>query len=449
MTATGNQRPRSPTRQTPFKPAYAWYTVILLTLAYILSFVDRYMLGLLVEPIKADLHLSDTQIGLLLGPAFAIFYTTMGLPLGWLADRARRTWIVSAGILLWSLATAACGLARSFGQLFLARVGVGIGEATLSPCALSMIADSFPEERRCKPVAFYSAALSVGGGLASLAGASVLAWSSAGHEVSLPAFGVLTTWQLAFLIVAVAGVPLSLLMATLREPVRQSGLQLDGNQAAGLGIALRYVRSRWRAFAGFTAMVCVMTIVAYSQGWMPAMFQRTWGWPAEKYALWNGIVLLTFGPITVNAAGWLSDWLYRRGYRDAPLLIITAGLVILIPTGAIAPLMATGAAAFAVLVVNTIGIALVSAAGPTTLLNITPGEIRGQVIAMYYIAISLAGLLLGPTTIGVLTDQVFGTGGLRYAAALVPVLFGVPVLLTVFGTRRHYLAELNRLSPPK
>ena len=160
------------------RAGYAWYTVVLLTIAYIFSFVDRYILGLLVEPIKLDMQLTDTQIGLLLGPAFAIFYTTMGLPLGWLADRARRTLIVAVGITIWSLATAASGLAKGFGQLFAARVTVGVGEATLSPCALSMIADSFPEKRRGKPVAFYSAALSLGAGIASLTGATVLAWSA-------------------------------------------------------------------------------------------------------------------------------------------------------------------------------------------------------------------------------------------------------------------------------
>ncbi|MDH5275573.1 MAG: MFS transporter, partial [Gammaproteobacteria bacterium] len=251
-----------------YNPVYAWYTVILLTLAYILSFVDRYMLGLLVEPIRAELALSDTEIGLLLGPAFAIFYTTMGLPLGWLADRARRTWIVTAGIVLWSAATAACGLARNFAQLFLARVGVGVGEASLSPCALSMIADSFPAERRGKPVAFYGAALSVGGGLASLAGASVLAWSGTRPEFALPVVGVLAPWQFAFLVVALAGIPLALLMATLREPGRQTTPGLAGREPAGLRIAFAHVRGRWRAYGGFTAMVCVMTIVAYSQGWL-------------------------------------------------------------------------------------------------------------------------------------------------------------------------------------
>ena len=140
------------------KPAQAWYIVILLTLAYVLSFVDRYILGLLVELIKADMGLTDWQIGLLLGPAFAIFYATMGLPLGWLADRWRRTWLVGMGVFLWSAATAASGLAKNFWHLFVTRMAVGVGEATLSPCAMSIISDSFPKHKRGRPIAVYTAA---------------------------------------------------------------------------------------------------------------------------------------------------------------------------------------------------------------------------------------------------------------------------------------------------
>lgn len=423
--------------------AYAWYTVVLLTVAYIFSFVDRYILGLLVEPIKADLELTDTEIGLLLGPAFALFYTTMGLPLGWLADRARRTWIVSAGIAIWSLATAACGLARTFTQLFLARVSVGVGEATLAPCALSMIADSFPEERRGKPIAFYSAALTLGAGIASLVGATVLTWSKSVPAIELPLIGDVAAWQFAFIIVGLPGLPLAVLMFFLREPARRDLARMGVAGTAGLGDALRYVAARRQVYGGFVAIVCVMTIVAYSQGWLPAMFQRTWGWSAEKYALYNGLALLLLGPACVNLAGWASDRLYAAGRRDAPLLMVIGGLFLLVPTGGIAPLMPNAWAAFAVYQVNTIGIATLSATAPTALLNITPGQIRGQVVALYLIVISIAGLLLGPTSIGLLNDYVFGEQGIRYAAALVPVLFGVPILLTVAGTRRRYAREFD------
>ncbi len=424
---------------------YAWYTVVLLTVAYIFSFVDRYILGLLVEPIKADLELTDTEIGLLLGPAFALFYTTMGLPLGWLADRARRTWIVSAGIAVWSLATAACGLARTFTHLFLARVSVGVGEAALSPCALSMIADSFPEERRGKPIAFYSAALTLGAGIASLVGATVLAWSKSVPTIELPLIGEVAAWQFAFIVVGLPGIPLAVLMFFLREPVRRDLAQIGVDGRAGLRDALRYIAARREVFGGFVAMVCVMTIVAYSQGWLPAMFQRTWGWSPEKYALYNGLSLLLLGPICVNVAGWASDRLYANGRRDAPLLMVIGGLILLVPTGGIAPLMPNAWAAFAVYQLNTIGIATLSATAPTALLNITPGQIRGQVVALYLIVISISGLMLGPTSIGLLNDYVFGEQGIRYAAAVVPVFFGVPILITIAGTRRRYRREFDRV----
>ena len=426
---------------------YAWYTVVLLTLAYILSFVDRYILGLLIGPIKADLGLSDTQIGLLLGPAFAVFYVLMGLPIGWLADRARRTWIVGAGILLWSAATAWCGLAKNFIQLGLARIGVGVGEATLSPCALSMIADRFPEEQRGKPVAFYSTAMSIGAGIAYLAGASVLAWTSSQGNIDVVFFGELAPWQVTFLIVALPGIPMALLMLTSREPPRQhSSLDQSGKSGATVRQALTEVGKNWRAYGGLVSMVCVMTIVAYSQGWLPALFERTFGWPAQQYALYNGLCLVTIGPLTVNLAGWWSDRMYTAGRTDAPLRLVILGLLIMVPTGVAGPLMPNAWAAFGVMVINTVGIAMLSACSATALLNITPGAVRGQVIALYYMTISFAGLLLGPTAIGLLNDFVFGEDGIRYSAALVPLVFGVPVIFSLRWIRGAYVRRLEQLA---
>ncbi|QFU75542.1 MFS transporter [Halioglobus maricola] len=424
---------------------YGWYTVVLLTLAYILSFVDRYILGLLIGPIKADLGLSDTQIGLLLGPAFAVFYVLMGLPLGWLADRGRRTWIVGAGIILWSAATAWCGLAKNFVQLGLARISVGIGEATLSPCALSMIADRFPEEQRGKPVAFYSAALSVGAGVASLVGASVLAWTGTHDTFNLPVFGELAPWQVTFLIVAAPGFPLAIMMLTLKEPMRQSSALTADGEAASMGQALGEVGRNWKAYVGLVSMVCAMTVVAYSQGWLAAMFDRTFGWETSKYALYNGIGLLIVGPLTVSFTGWYSDRMYTAGKTDASLRMVMAGLVLLLLTGVAGPLMPTAWTAFGVLVTNNIGISMLSAAAPVALLNITPGAIRGQVVALYYITISVAGLMLGPTMVGVLNDVAFGEAGIRYSLAVVPVVIGLPVVLMLMPIRKAYLQRLETL----
>ena len=429
-------------------PLRAWYIVILLTIAYIFSFVDRYILGLLVEPIKADMSLSDTQIGLLLGPAFAIFYATMGLPLGWLADRWRRTWLVGIGVALWSAATAASGLAKTFWQLFIARMAVGVGEATLSPCAMSIIGDSFPKERRGKPIAVYTAALSVGAAVASLIGASVLVWTKSSAGIEVPIVGSVKPWQLAFLIVGAPGILFAGLFFFLREPARRVEAADDPElTGSNLNDMLRYVFARWPVYASFMGLVCVMMIVAYSQGWYAAMFERTWGWPSEKYAFWNAMVLLAVGPATVYSAGWLSDRMTSQGVADAPHRILILASFLLVPTALAIPLMPTGELAFAVIALNTIGIAGVSSVSVTALLMITPARIRAQTIALYYMTASFAGLGLGPTTVGLLSAKVFGEENLNYACAALPVIYGIIPLLLIPVTRRLYRQQMVKLDP--
>jgi MFS family permease len=431
-------------------PGKAWYIVVLLTLAYVLSFVDRYILGLLVEPIKADLGLSDTQMGWLLGPAFAIFYATMGLPLGWLADRWRRTWLVGFGVALWSAATMACGLARNFWHLFIARMSVGVGESTLSPCTFSIIADTFPLEKRGKPIAVYTAALSLGAGIASLIGATVLVWAKGAPPLNYPVVGEIAPWQLAFLVVGTPGLIFAGLFFFVGEPRRQAyGLDDPALKGTNIGDMLGYVGDRWRTYASFVSLPCLMMIIAYSGGWFAATFERTWGWPAEQYAVWNAVVLLLTGPPTVYISGYISDRLTARGQKDAPMRIMIIGSLLIVPTQAAAPLMPGPELAFVVLAANVVATAMVSAVSVTSLLNITPARIRAQVVALYYLCASLTGLFLGPMTVGLLSEYVFGEQNLRYAMAALPIIYGIVPLLLIPVTRRLYvqqMAVLDRVS---
>jgi MFS family permease len=424
----------------------AWFMVGMLTIAYIFSFVDRYVLGLLIDPIKADLGLTDEQMGWLLGPAFAIFYATMGLPMGWLADRKRRTWIIAAGITVWSLATAASGLARNFWHLFFARMSVGVGEATLSPAAFSMIGDSFPPERRGKPIAVYSTALTLGAGIASLIGAGVLAWAKSAPEIVVPGVGPVLPWQFTFFAVGLPGLLVAVVFVFMREPKRQVALSADPDlKGNNINDMLRYVGQRWTTYASFVSLICVMTIVAYSQGFLPATFRRTWGWEPETYAFYNGLALLIIGPISVYSMGVLSDRLMRRGIKDAPMRIIFVASLALVPTASLPMFMPTAWGAFALLCLNTVTIAAVSAVGVTALLNITPAQIRGQVVALYYMVISLAGLFLGPPTVGMLSTRVFGEENIRYAVATLPLLYGIIPLLLIPITWRLYRRQMERL----
>lgn len=410
-------------------PRAAWGMVALLTLAYLFSYIDRTILGLLIQPIKADLGLSDEQIGWVLGPAFAIFYATIGLPLGWLVDRRSRTRLIAAGIALWSVATAASGLIRSFPQLFVTRMTVGVGEAVLSPAAFSIIGDSFPPERRARPVAVYSMAITLGSGLASLIGAAVLTWAKGSEGIAVPLLGTLSPWRLTFLAVGLPGLLVSLAFLFVREPRRIADAAPGGN---GFGAAFGHIASRKSDYALIVGIVAAMVVVAYSQGFLPAAFERRWGWPPEVFARWNGISSLVIGPAVYLWAGSYSDRRARAGEPDAALRVMTWAIVVLVPSNGLAMLLPGPWWAFAALCLGSAAIGAISAVGVTALLAITPGAIRGQVVALYYMTISLAGLLLGPTTVGYLSTRVFGEDRLHLAIACVPLLYAtLPALLAV------------------
>ena len=185
---------------------YAWYVVIILMVCYTLSFIDRQILSLLVKPIQQDLGINDTEMGLLQGAAFGIFYTLLGLPMGWLADRISRRNLIAVGIFFWSLMTALCAVARSFGSLFFARMGVGVGEATLAPSAFSMISDYFPRERLGTALSVYSAGIFIGAGLALIVGGTVVSAVSNIPAITMPVLGTIASWRLTFLIVGLPGV---------------------------------------------------------------------------------------------------------------------------------------------------------------------------------------------------------------------------------------------------
>lgn len=424
-----------------------WSMVIFLMVAYVFSYTDRTILSILVEPIKQDLELSDLQIGLLLGPAFAIFYATMGLPFGWLADRYRRTWIIGSGFVLWSLATFASGISRNFTQLFAARMSIGVGEATLSPCAMSLIADSFPSEKRGKPIALYSMGIVLGSSVAFLVGAFVLGWTKRAELPDLPLLGSLQPWQLVFIAIGAVGLIPALPFFFMREPRRMLQQSRDASlEGAGMLDVLRYVRRHWTTYATFMSLMCLMITIAYAGFWNPAMFERTFGWSGEKYALINGIVTLPIGVSVYWASGWLSDRSTQRGRRDAPLTIMIAGMLIMTPLYAVMPLMPSGTIAFVVLTLGGTGMMAMTAVSVTALLNITPATIRGQIVALYYMTMSLFGLFVGPTTAGALSQHVYGEAHLNYALATIPVLFGAVPILLIPLTRRLYRQHMQRLT---
>ena len=310
---------------------YAWYVVAILILAYTFSYIDRQILTLLVQPIKATLGISDVQISLLHGLAFAVFYTFLGIPIARLADRYRRTTIISIGILFWSVMTAMCGMARGFGQLFAARVGVGVGEAALGPAAYSIISDYFPANKLAKALSIYTGAIYFGGGIATIAGGVLIGLVPA---MTMPGIGHLESWQVVFLIVGLPGVLVALLTLSLREPKR-TGIVADADDMPSIRTVAHHVATSRGAYLflilGFSASSLTWNGVS---SWIPTYFIRSFGWTPAMVGLRYGLAMLVFGSAGILFGGLLSGWLRERGHLDSNLRV---GMISAMPWSAPGP----------------------------------------------------------------------------------------------------------------
>lgn len=389
----------------------AWRAVVVLMIAYAISFVDRQVINLLTESIKRDLAISDLQIGLLQGLAFGIFYTLMGLPLGRLSDIASRRNVVIAGALVWSLMTMSCGLARSFGQLFAARVGVGVGEAALSPAAMSMIADYFPPERRAAALSLYVMGTSLGAGIALIVGGSVVSLVNAVGVVQLPLLGAVAPWQAAFLGVGLPSLLLLPLLATLREPLRRGLLDESGATPRRLSLAdaARYVWERRRVYLNHHLGIAAVSVLTYGiAAWMPATFMRRFGWTPGSVGLVYGLMTISFGIGGVLAGGWIAGRVRRAGRRDANWRVMTWAVVLLVPCAIAMPIAPTPATVLLLMAPTTFLSTFPYGIAAAALQDVTPNELRAQVTALYLLALGLLGLGIGPTAVGAFTDRLFG-----------------------------------------
>ena len=427
---------------------YAWYVVGVLTVAYIFSFIDRQILNLLVEPIREDLQLSDTQISLLQGIAFALFYTLMGIPIARLADVANRRAIIAAGVFLWSLMTAMCGLAKTFWQLFAARIGVGVGEAALSPPSYSLFTDYFPPGKVTRAIAVFTGGSFLGAGLAYIIGGTVVDYVARLGVVTVPVFGELRAWQMAFIVVGLPGVLLALLIMSLREPARRGVL---GNQPGEVpkGIPIKdiiaFLRKNRRTYGHHFIGVSVFVMMAYAiLAWTPAFFIRKYGWTPGEVGLVYGSMLLVFGTSGVVGAGWIADALRRRGYTDANLRVIMIGALCCTPFGVAAFLVDNIWLAVALMAPFTFLWGLPHGISPAAIQPVTPNQMRAQVSALYLLTINLIGLGIGPTFVAVLTDYLYGAPVLvSYSLATVVAISAPLSALILYTGLKYYRASLE------
>jgi len=382
-----------------------WVVVFILMLAYIFSFVDRYILNLLVEPMKADMNLSDTEVSLLLGASFALFYSILGIPLGRLADVYSRKKIIATGVVLWSLMTAICGISKNYTQLFFARMGVGVGEAALSPAAYSIISDLFPKEKLALAISVYSLGIYIGSGLAYAGGGYLIALLIDLENIILPLVGEIYAWQLIFLIVGLPGLFVALLVLLIKEPQRQGEASKD---VIPMKEVWTYLKTEGRVFFLLCGGFAFFYVAVYATSiWIPAYLMRVHHMEMEFVGLVTGVGMVTLPALGVIISGVVADKWTRKGIPNAKIRWSLFATILFIPATTIYPLMPTGTATlyalipYGILVSATVGVAAAAVQ------EIMPNRMRGVASALLILSQNLVGLILGPTGVALLTDYFF------------------------------------------
>ena len=415
--------------------ATANYTLGLLFVAYIFSFIDRQILALLVGPIRADFGITDFEYSLLAGAAFALLYAFAGLPLGRLADRYSRRLIVSGSVFFWSIMTVSCGFTKNFTQLFLARMGVGAGEAGLSPPAYSLILDSFRPQHVGYAMSFYKLGVKIGAGLALVIGGVLYDFYASLGVIEFAYIGEIKPWQATLISVGAPGMLLSILFLTIQEPARK-GLVADGGKVLEQIPLIEVVRFIWKRKRVYLCLLLgssMMAMAQYGSGaWYPEMFTRNYGFSKSEAGVSFGMIVLISGSLGIMIAAWCASQLKKRGYEDANVRTMFAAALIAIPFTTIAPLAGTAQGTLimlwpAVLMSGSyLGIMAVS------IVEISPNQMRGQVTAVYIFATSMLGMALGGSVLAAFTDFLYQDDALlHYSIATANALF-YPIAAVLF-----------------
>ena len=430
--------------------AYAWFVVFMLCLATIISFIDRQIINLLVDPIRADLGISDTQISLLQGFAFATFHGLIAIPLGRLADSKNRKTIIAVGMVLWSLATAFCGLAKVFWQLFIARMFVGIGEATLSPSTFSMLPDYFPRKSLTRALSFFTGAGFLGSGIALMVGGVVITQMLAVGPVDMGFLGIIRPWQMAFLIVSVPGLVLVLIFwFVVREPPRIGSRSGTPQETLSIRDAWRYLVLNKRVLGsvilGFTFLAMMMFALG---AWVPTFYIRTYGMTAAEIGSIFGLYFMTLGSAGVVAGGLLSDWFKARGRADSNMRAGLTSALLSVPFVVAFPLADSQATSLILLAPVIFFGTMPFGTGPSALPMIVPNRLRGQVVALYLLAGNLIGQGCGPWLVAMFTDYVLGDSMLvRYSISIVCptiLLIGAAIIYTGMKPYARHVEHIEK-----
>jgi MFS family permease len=383
---------------------YPWYVVLVLCLAQLVSIVDRIIMGVAAEPVRHDLNLSDSQLGILLGPSFVLLNVVGGLFAGRLADLTNRRWLIFFGIIVWNVANACCGLARNFEQLLTARLVVGLGEAILTPAAMSLIASYFPPKNLYRATSIFLSGTSLGRAAAFLGGGAIIATLALpGPDRILSSFA---PWQVVFLAASAFGALVAILVLSIREPVRIERSDSPSKASA----AFAHFRANKRAYlALFFSFTCTAVVTYVLGGWTVSFFVREHGLSVGAASAWVGTNSLIVGPASTIFGGLVTDYLHAKHVRSPGLRVIICCLI-LFPFSALGFWLASSFAAafiFYVLMYFMVGVTIAPSFGGIQ--AITPEPYRGTITSLFVATYTTLGAGVGPYIVGVLADKVFAS----------------------------------------
>ncbi len=406
----------------------AWYCVFALALATMVNFLDRGILTLLVEPIKHDLRLTDVQMSLIMGFAFTFFYAVLGLPVARLVDRKNRKLIMTAGIAIWSVMTMLCGLAKNFWHLFVARMGLGVGETTSGPSAYSLLSDYFPPHRLPRAITFMQVGFVLGTGLALILGAWIIDFVTAHPDLSLPLVGRLHGWQMVLMLVGLPGVVVAAIMAGVREPPRMGGAQSEPTPVAEIFQFIARHKSVYLPL--FVGMGLRTAQMFGTQMWGPAFYGRTFGWSPSQVGYVSGLSVFIAMPAGLALGGWLAERYWKKGVHDGNVRVVVLSTFVSVPFGIAGPLMPSPWLAVGCLLLAQLTSIMSAAPENAAVQTVTPNRLRGQMTFLFLFIMNVVGMGFGPMLVGGLSQYIFGEAQIRLSLATIGLLLGAPAIYT-------------------
>lgn len=434
-----------PVDNTPWPPLrQAYYAAWVLACVQMCAQLNNGVTSLLVEPVKRDLGLTDLQLSYALGFATVLFYVVIGIPAARLVDQYSRKWLMTGAVLVWSAATAACGLAQNFWQFFAARFGIGAGESINGPLCYSMMADYFEPAKLPRAIAIYNVGFTGGNALSLLLGALIIHILAGLPTIEVPLVGVVRDWQLVFILTGLVGVPIALLTASLAEPRRRNlgaaVLSGDRPRAATLREVLAYLFRHWRVYGPIFIGLCFTSLYMFGMAaWNAALYVRTFGWTPAQAGLYYGLVQLGLALPSLAGAIWMNDWFRKRGHADTNMRVLAIGFTMATPFMILWPMMPTPWLALAL---GGVGSSLMLFTAPSlnsAMQIITPNRMRGQITALYLFTMTAVGGGFGPTFFALITKYVVADEMLlRYTFVLsAAVLFPASALIYWLGVRPY------------